>query len=168
VRLFVAVWPPADLVARLGDLQRPERPGVRWTTPDQWHVTLRFLGHLDDAEGVKAALLGVSELAAATTASAGPETRRLGTSLVCLPVAGLDELAGAVGGLTGGYGEPPSSDRPFRGHLTLARAKRGTSVGGLVGEPLSASWTVDSVTLVASDLHPQGARYHVVARYPLS
>jgi 2'-5' RNA ligase len=165
VRLFVAVWPPADVVARLGDLSRPERPGVRWTTPDQWHVTLRFLGRLDDAEEVKGALLGVSEVAAPTV-SAGPETRRLGPSIVSLPVAGLDEVAGAVGRLTDRYGDP-LPDRRFRGHLTLARAKRGASVGGLAGEPFEAGWTADEVTLVASDLHPRGARYQVVARYPL-
>jgi 2'-5' RNA ligase len=163
VRLFVAVWPPADVVARLGALSRAERPGVRWTTPDQWHVTLRFFGHLDDAEEVKGALLGVRSVAA-VTASAGPSTRRLGSSTVCLPVAGLDSVAGAVGRLPFGA---PLPDRPFRGHLTLARAKRGASLGGLVGEPFEASWAVDEVTLVASELHPEGARYRVVARYPL-
>src|SRR5947209_3556899 len=47
-RLFVAVWPPASLISQLRSLDRPARPGLRWTTEDQWHVTLRFLGGVDE------------------------------------------------------------------------------------------------------------------------
>ena len=53
-RLFVAVWPPPEVLDVLAALPRTERPGVRWTTRDQWHVTLRFLGMADPAEAVEA------------------------------------------------------------------------------------------------------------------
>jgi 2'-5' RNA ligase len=54
VRLFVAVWPPNDVVDVLADLPRPDVAGVRWTTQGQWHVTLRFLGQVaaDDVDQV--------------------------------------------------------------------------------------------------------------------
>ena len=54
VRLFVAVWPPADVVTRVAALPRPDVAGLRWTAPDHWHVTLRFLGSVPAAEPVAA------------------------------------------------------------------------------------------------------------------
>jgi RNA 2',3'-cyclic 3'-phosphodiesterase len=160
--LFVAVWPPEDVLSRLADLPRPERRGLRWTTRDQWHVTLRFLGSIDDVDGVKTALARV-ESAAGATAVAGPVVERLGRGILCLPVGGLEALAHAVVALTGGLGEP-ADDRPFRGHLTLARAKPGVDLTPLVGAPCSATWPVSEITLVASDTRPDGARYQIVAR----
>jgi 2'-5' RNA ligase len=165
VRLFVAVWPPDEVLDRLAGLRRPERPGVRWTTRDQWHVTVRFLGQLDDADQVKGALLGASEVTAPTL-TVGPVTRRLGPYIICLPVAGLHQVAEVVTELTAPFGEPPA-DRPFRGHLTLARGKKGANMGGLAGERFEASWIADEVTLVASNLHPHGARYQIIERFPL-
>jgi 2'-5' RNA ligase len=172
VRLFVAVWPPPEVLDAVEALDRPAQAGVRWTTREQWHVTLRFLGRVDDVEMVAARLGSVGAVAAAPsgvglTATAGPVTTGLGRSLVVLPVSGLDRLAAAVVGLTASFGEPPEP-RPFAGHVTLARAKRGAGVGGLVGAPLSARWPVSEVTLVASELHPAGARYSVLTRFSLS
>ena len=56
MRLFVAVWPPVDVVERLSELPRPAVDGVRWTTPDQWHVTIRFLGEVADHTSVSGRL----------------------------------------------------------------------------------------------------------------
>ncbi len=169
MRLFVAVWPPADVLDAIEALDRPARQGVRWTGRDQWHVTLRFLGRVDDVDSVTGPLAGVCSLAA-PVAVAGPLTGLLGSSIVMLPVSGLDDLAAAVVALTASVGEPPPS-RPFTGHLTLARARdrsRRVKVADLAGAALSAAWPVSEVTLVASDLHPSGARYEVVGRFPLA
>jgi 2'-5' RNA ligase len=160
--LFVAVWPPAEVLDALEHLERPARPGLRWTTRDQWHVTLRFLGRVEDPESVQDALQDLGWLPA-TTASAGPSTAKLGASILCVPVAGLDELAVAVAEAT--TGQPPPE--PYRGHLTLARAKRGVAIRDLAGVPFTAAWTVDQFSLVESETHPDGARYQVVAGYPL-
>ncbi|MDQ1444823.1 MAG: hypothetical protein QOI20_1287, partial [Acidimicrobiaceae bacterium] len=46
-RLFVAVWPRPEVVDALARLPRPDVPGLRWTGPDHWHVTLVFLGASD-------------------------------------------------------------------------------------------------------------------------
>jgi RNA 2',3'-cyclic 3'-phosphodiesterase len=166
VRLFVAVWPPSQVVARVAVLDRPAQRGVRWTTADQWHVTLRFLGSVSDAEVeiVRASLTGQGP-AAGTMAVAGPVVERLGRGVLCLPVAGLDELARRVRAATAGIGAH-EADRQFRGHLTLARAKPGADLRALAGVPLSASWPVEEVTLVASETRPQGAAYRVLARAP--
>jgi RNA 2',3'-cyclic 3'-phosphodiesterase len=160
VRLFVAVWPPADVVARLCELPRPDSRGLRWTTPDQWHVTLRFLGSVGDISGVKAAL-GRLESHAGATAVAGPAVGRLGRGIVCLPVGGLDGLARSVLNITSGVGE--RAERSFNGHITLARAKSGLAINPLAGVEFSAAWQVGEITLVESDTRPDGARYQIVA-----
>lgn len=171
-RLFVAVWPPADLVGRLAALPRPDVPGLRWTTPEQWHVTLRFLGRVEEGqvESVVEALAGVAAAQAAQVvpvrAAAGPATGRFGHRVLHLPVDGLGGLARAVAAATAGVGEPPE-DRAFSGHLTLARAKGRVNLRPLMGMPVAAAWPVDEVALVESRLSAAGARYDVVARFPL-
>jgi len=165
-RLFVAVWPPPDVVDALRALPRPEVPGLRWTTPDQWHVTLVFLGSRELAE-TSAAFHAVELPPGPVVAQVGPVTGRFGNRIVHVPVAGLDEVAAAVRASL-----PGDDDKPFKGHLTLARARerRGVDRSALysvVGVPLSASFPVSEVTLVASTLGRGPAHYEVVDRLAL-
>jgi 2'-5' RNA ligase len=169
VRLFVAVRPPEGVLDAVAALARPERPGVRWTTRDQWHVTLRFLGELDDPDPLAAALAAAPLPAA--EAAAGPRVAALGSGVVCLPVAGLEALAAAVGEASAGWGRPPE-DRPFRGHLTLARVDRRQVRGRtrprtLAGEALTARFPVTDVRLVRSHLGRSGPRYEDILTRPL-
>jgi 2'-5' RNA ligase len=165
MRLFVAVVPPPEVLDVVAALARPAQEGLRWTTPAQWHVTLRFLGRVDDPGPVADALRGVRSTAG--EAVLGPATARLGRSGVLhLPVAGLEAVAEEVVSRTAGIGRPPE-DRPFVGHLTLARAKGRVDWRALTGQPATARWRVDDVVLMESRLHPHGARYTVIERFPL-
>lgn len=168
MRLFVAVWPPAEVVEALRALPRPALERLRWTTSDQWHVTLLFLGQVDDLDGARRALgrVEAGSLGPAV-AKAGPATATLGPGVLCLPVGGLGPLAKAVAGAMAEMGQP--EDRPFRGHLTLARrqGRARTSLASLAGAALAVSWPVDAVTLVGSETHPAGARYRVLESLPL-
>ncbi len=161
MRLFVAVWPPPDVVAVLAALERPDLPTVRWTGPGQWHVTLRFFGEVPDDDAP--ALSDLSSVGLVPV-DLGPVTARLGRAVLAVPVTGLEALATAVGG------ERDRRGRPFRGHLTLARAKRsgGSIPASLAGSPAAAPWVVDEVTLVRSHLGGGPARYEIVARVPLA
>ena len=165
-RLFVAVWPPEDVLDALAGLPRPEVPGLRWTRRDQWHVTLRFLGAVDEAQPVVAAL-GTIDGAVPAEAVMGPAVERFGRRVLQVPVAGLDALATAVAGVTEGVGR--AEDRPFRGHLTLARARPGSRLDlrRLTGVPLAARWTARELCLVESVPSTGGSRYRVVERFPL-
>jgi 2'-5' RNA ligase len=157
LRLFVAVWPPDDVVSALHELPRPKSEGVRWSTPDQWHVTLRFLGSVDDVDGVLAALAAVEQPASGVTV--GPATTRLGQRILMLPVGGLDDLAHAL---------PFDLDLPFTGHLTLARARDRRSIPkALEGTPFEATWTATSFALVRSQTRAAGAVYDDIATFPL-
>jgi 2'-5' RNA ligase len=119
-RLFVAVWPPPDVVALLADTVArlaPSAPdGLRWTRPEQWHATLAFLG-TQDVEATVAAFRRINLPPGPVQAHVGPETGRFGSRIVHVPVAGLDGVAAAVRAALPGDG-----DRPVSGHLTLARA----------------------------------------------
>lgn len=143
-------------------LDRPAVDGVRWTRPDQWHVTLRFLGQTD-LEPVRAALAAVEVPPA--TARLGPAVGRFGHRVLHVPVGGLDGVAEAVVAATAGLGRPPD-DRPFAGHLTLARVAKGARVDlrRLAGAAVEGSWDVTEVCLVESRLSPAGASYEVVER----
>lgn len=161
-RRFVAVWPPAEVLDVVEALHRPVADGGRWTRRDQWHVTLRFLGDVA-VEPVVEALSGVG--AGPVVATLGPKVARLGRGVLHVPVSGLDELGAEVVERTASLGRPPD-DRPFRGHLTLARLA-GRPPKGVVGQPVSASFTVDAVHVVSSHLGGDAARYETDARIPL-
>lgn len=123
MRLFVAVRPPAEVVDALRALPRPPRRGLRWTSPSQWHVTLRFLGEVDDPAGVASAVATVPHRTRAgrPVAQLGSETAWFaGRRVLQVPVAGLDDLAAGVAGATASFG--PEGGPAFTGHLTLARA----------------------------------------------
>jgi 2'-5' RNA ligase len=163
-RLFVAVWPPAGAVEALAAIERPAWPDLRWTAPDQWHVTLRFLGRAVPAPDADAALAGVVHPPCLVTM--GPAVRPLGRHLLVVEVTGLDSLAAAVGRATVDL-VAQQGGRPWRGHLTIARARGRADLRRRGGQPLSASWRAEDFALVASQLHPQGARYRTLARYRL-
>jgi 2'-5' RNA ligase len=161
-RLFVAVWPPPSVIDVVAALARPERPRLRWTTREHWHVTLRFLGTADVEAARGALAVGVYPSAVARL---GPALIRLGRGVLAAPVSGLDRLAASVVAASEGLGRP-AEPRRFTGHLTLARS-RDRVPADLAGGSIEGSWPVSEITLVASHLHPHGARYEVLERYPV-
>jgi 2'-5' RNA ligase len=170
VRLFIAVWPSPAVLELLAALDRPALPSVRWTDAAAWHVTLRFLGEVDDAgaAAVTDAVRAASAGAAACEATMGPATTRLNRSILTVPVAGLDAVAAAVIDATRDLGEPPG-DRPFAGHITLARGRGRRPVPpSLAGRPVAATWTVRELTLERSHLGPGGPRYETLEALALT
>lgn len=132
--------------------------GVRYTTREQWHVTLRFLGEV----AVREAADAFTQVAfAAAEAVVGAAVARLGKSVVIAPVHGLDAVATAVSIAMDGVGDPPDYD-VFTGHLTLARLK-GRARPAMLGAPIEARFAVREIHLVRSELAPQGSRYETLA-----
>jgi RNA 2',3'-cyclic 3'-phosphodiesterase len=165
VRLFVAIWPPADVLDQVAALPRPSPERVRWTTPDQWHVTLRFLGNMASADPVAAALQAAG--AARAVATIGPVSEVVNPAVLWLPVGGLEDLAATVIAATAGMGQPPD-DHGYRGHLTLARAQgRRGRIPVLEPVHLSGSWEVSEVAVVESTLAKGGSRYTTIAQIAL-
>jgi 2'-5' RNA ligase len=158
-RLFVAVIPPANVLDLLATIPREARSDVRYTTREQWHVTLRFLGDADIDEA-SAALARVD--ATAAEAVLGPRVERLGRSVAMVPCAGLDSLATEVRRATADMEHPVEATRGFVGHLTIARMKSARACPAS-GFAVDASFAVTEVHLVRSHLSRDGSRYEIVA-----
>ena len=156
-RLFIAVWPPDEVVAELTTLHRKDQRGVRFVQPENWHITLRFFGECNPGE-VADALDGIS--LAPARARLGPAVDVLAARALVVPASGLDALAVAVSARTEKIGDP--SHKRFVGHLTLARVKSHVAMPRALGALVSAEFDVDEIALVHSRLEPDGARYETI------
>jgi len=161
-RLFVAIWPPDDVLDRLADVERPKDQGVKWVSQENLHITLRFLGDADETE-VAERLDEV--LLPAATAVVGPAFDLLGERSLISPVAGVDDLAGVVQHAVRGLGTEPERRR-FQGHITVARLARNARPRRSAGRRFDATFDVTEVALVASTLRDTGAVYDTVATWP--
>ena len=161
-RLFLAVWPPDEVAEELRALPRKDQRGVRFVRPENWHVTLRFLGACDP-ESVFDAMDGVTFEPA--TARVGPGVDLLFDRMLVVPVDGVDDLAAAANRRTALIGEPPR--KRFVGHLTIARVKPHAPMPKALGALVRAAFEVTEVALVESRLHPDGARYETLETWPV-
>ena len=170
VRLFVAVDLPDPIVQILSLLPHPARRGIQWTAPARWHITLRFLGGVDDPGAVAGVLscLGTRWSGGAVVARLGPTTAWFPAGRVLhVPVTGVDALAGAVHDATSWWGEPRGP--AFAGHVTLARFRgRDAIPDDLAGVPIAAHFEVPDVVLYESSPESKGASYKVMSRVPLT
>ena len=186
-RLFVAIELPAPVRVALAEaqalLRRANLP-VRWSQPEQMHLTLQFLGDTDAAQvPALAAAIGRAADAAAPLSlrlaglGAFPNTRR--PSVVWAGVAGdvpaLEALAAGLGRELAGLGIAQER-RPFRAHLTLGRTRReavppelariGAALASVLG-PTPVEWQADALVLFRSELGRDGARYTALAHAAL-
>jgi RNA 2',3'-cyclic 3'-phosphodiesterase len=161
-RLFVAVWPPEDVVTELMSLRRKDQRGVRFVPPENWHLTLRFLGEADP--DVVADALDGGEYPAAT-ARLGPGVDVRFDRALVVPATGIEALAAAVTSRTASLGEPPP--KRFVGHLTLARLKANAAMPPALGAYVSVEFDVAEIALVHSRLGPAGARYETIGAWPV-
>lgn len=182
VRLFVAVRPPdavLDAVEEVVGGARRSMVGPRWTGRDQWHVTLRFLGHVEGEQ------VGAISQALDTVSRMPPFPVRLGgggafprpsrARVVWLGLVGGDDpmtrLAGSVNGAVEPLGFEPEK-RDFHPHLTLARLRDPgdvtPAVEALGDGPVGPAFTVEEVVLYESRLSRKGARYEPLSAVALA
>jgi len=174
VRCFIGIPMPQTYQQGLERLVDRVRPGLRsrmsWTKPGNWHLTVKFLGEVDEilVEDIKTALSGVRFARFAIRAgSAGyfPNIRRPRVLWVGLS-QGADqcsELFVSVEQALEPLGIEPD-DHPFRSHLTLARIRqnKGDDWEELLKSIRSQPWgefVCDELVLWKSDLGPHGPTY---------
>jgi len=190
-RLFVGVPLPdsvRDEVGRLVERVRTSAAGdaggegreVRWVRIEGLHLTLRFLGPtLDERRPAVEAAMRTAAAGArpfpiriggggAFPSPARPRVLWLGVT------AGAEQLAALAGDLAAALaaaGWPPQ-ERPFRAHLTLARAD-GVRAGpatarALVAEAerFSGEWVADRIVLFESHTGGGPARYDALLEVP--
>jgi 2'-5' RNA ligase len=187
MRLFVAVAVPGHAADELDGAVAPLRqswPALRWTGREAWHVTLAFLGEVNETASARLGprlgraaarhpCLAVSLGGAGAFPGAG-RARVLWTGVQGEPL-GLAALAASVAAGARRAGAPPAEEgRRFQPHLTLARCREPVdarplvdSLSGYAGTP----WTAQEIYLIRSHL-PAGRphdrpRYETLGRWPL-
>ena len=175
-RLFVALGLPGEVKDKLSEISGG-LPGADWTEPEQYHLTLRFLGEVDEpALGDLRAGLGSLSARSFYLTLRGlgvfplrgdPETLWVGAERN----EALVGLRNKIESLVVRRGQPPES-RKFHPHVTLARVRgsRPDWVGAFVaGHALfaAAEIPVESFALYSSRPTPNGSVYTVEGEYPL-
>src|SRR5271168_5162127 len=182
MRLFVAFDVPEDVRAALGELMGRLKPkfssGARWVRPEEMHVTLKFIGHVETER------LGAIQAALATVEWTGPAemhfrgarffpSERFPRVLACEVEASTNtaELAGKIDRALVPLGIP-AEGREFAPHLTLARLKSREDTADLLrAAPEMAARDFGAARetefhLMESFLRPSGAEYRRVETYP--
>ena len=178
----MAIALPPEAASELDGVVAPLRPAwpeLRWTGVDAWHLTLAFLGEVDEVVTGKLAHrmhnaarrhapLSLS-LAGAGAFPGATRARVLWTGIRG-NLEGLAALAASVGAGARRAGAPPANGRRgYQPHLTLARCRAPADVRSLVatlsgfeGTP----WIAGEIYLIHSRLeaHP---RYEVLGTWPL-
>jgi 2'-5' RNA ligase len=175
MRLFVALCLPDDVAAMLQLLQSGV-PGARWSTRDQLHITLRFIGEVDGrlatsaddvlstvrAPAFRLKLKDVGQFGGKNPSAlwAGVET-----SPPLMHVQRKVEVALQRAGL-------PAETRKYMPHVTLARlrgAPRIRVIDYLTHHALfaSAEFDVNGFILYSSHTTPNGSLYRAERAYQL-
>jgi 2'-5' RNA ligase len=172
----------AALATAAAELKRhTEALPVSWVAPENFHVTVKFLGHVDDARVQR--VIEALHTAARGHAPFDLEVRGLGafpsTTRARVLWAGLTCGTAALGTLAASVEDALAplgfarEDRPFSPHITLARVREPRRAPELA-EALSVASgrrfgrvAVPEIALMRSDLSPRGARYTTLASISL-
>jgi RNA 2',3'-cyclic 3'-phosphodiesterase len=162
IRLFAALRPPPavrnTLLARMSGV-----PGARWQDDDQLHLTLRYIGEVDER------VAGDVATALASVAGAAPTVRLAGV--------GRFEKRGRTDALWAGVAPHDALAALHRKmpHITLARLSRGVGAEAEIDAWIVANAALASdafamthIVLYESTLRREGASYEALARWPLA
>ena len=175
-RLFVGLEIPREVGQALS-LLRGGLPGARWIDPENYHITLRFIGDIDDrlAHDIASLLDGVKRRSfevrfGGLAAFGGRKPRAIVVGVE--PIQPLVELQAELERLMQRLGLEPEG-RKFTPHVTLARLRDVSSRD--VAEYLStrgplfgSSFHVSRFVLFSARASVGGGPYVVEADYPLA
>ena len=176
MRTFVAIEMPQqvlDALRGLSDRLRASGSRVSWVKPENMHLTLRFLGDVDEEHIDRLAAIlceaykGMIPFAASVRGTgAFPNMRR--PSVIWVGVepfeGGLATVQTAAESAARAIGLPPE-DKTFHPHLTLARIKDAREARPLMDlfacerDFHAGDFTVAGVSLFCSQLTPHGPIY---------
>jgi len=188
VRLFVAVEIGETLAkgaAKLNEeLERrataaAKRAKVTWIPADRMHLTIRFIGEVDDGKALMVREALEEPLAVApfslTLCGAGTFPKSGTPRVVWLGVVeGREQLLGVEREITARLTPLgiPEEERAYSPHLTLARVrdpaglKSTRLLDGLTDRRIGTT-QIDAITLFHSKLSPKGPTYTPLLRTPL-
>jgi 2'-5' RNA ligase len=178
MRLFLAVFPPADVqraAAEIIDALRRPGDSVSWVKPDNLHYTLRFIGEVgeDGARRIAEAAHAAAGSCAAFDAVLGgvgafPNARRARVLWLGMTAGDreLVALAKALEHALDSRGFEPER-RAFSPHLTIGRVRESRDdwtprlAEAPEADPVRTRFRVDRLCVVESRLNPKGSIYTV-------
>jgi len=176
IRLFVALALPDDVAQGLLMLESGV-PGARWSTREQLHLTLRFIGDVEegDARAIDETLSGISaprftlELKGVGVFG-GKNPRALWVGVA--PNEALVHLQRKIESVMQRLGFP-AEERKFTPHVTLARLRAAPTervIDYVAGHSLyrSGPFETNAFILYSSRLTPNGSIYAAERDYSLT
>lgn len=174
-----------QLAAYVDSLRRI--PGVRFMPSESYHVTLKFLGEVQDLERVKQAAEEVrAEKFEVSFREAGFFPNPKAPRVFWAGIHADDRLPHLASALEESLAQAgfPREERPFHPHLTLARSGSGSPTPRRDEQPVAGfralvyvveknpppdfgTMTANEFFLYESKLSPRGAQYSKLARYAL-
>jgi 2'-5' RNA ligase len=187
MRVFIAIDINDKIRKAIADLQKQldskldiKRGDVKWVEPDNIHLTLKFLGEIEDEQAAEVCEISkqVAEAHKNFTLNIESVESFGGRSAKVVWVGagkGADELIGLQKDLDGRLEEAgyPKDEREFSAHLTLCRVrnpKAGFKLADVCREFADyklGSISVDAVRVYQSQLTPKGPIYTVLGNYKL-
>lgn len=185
--MFVALVPPEPAIADLAEFLEPRQraaTGFRWTTHEQWHVTLAFLAdvaerRLDDLVE-RLARAGRRRTRFDVRLRSGGAFPNAGRAKVLYAAADAGPMAEELRRLAVGAraaaakaGAPPEGSR-FHPHVTLARLRAPVDVTRwlrVLDAYQGPVWRAEEIVLVESHLGEgprRRPRYEIVDTFPLA
>lgn len=177
MRLFIAIELPDGFKKALGRL-RADVPGARWVPSEQLHLTLAFLGEVEErTAGELSERLALIQVPPFQLRFSEPgcfpnrhRPRVLWAGLE--PNPRLTHLAGRVHEAVLACGIP-QEERPFSPHITLARLKFPAvrEVGAFLTMPQKMKlppFPVREITLFQSLLTPHGSVHIPIRTFPMT
>ena len=177
IRVFISIGIPdkSALNGPLSDLRRVR--GIRTSPPEQIHITLRFIGDVDESkvdeieDCVCRAAEGVGPFEVVVS-GAGAFPRRDRPSVVWIgasPQKEMASLADAIGRnlRAAGIG---FDTKPFKSHITVGRCREPVDLSDFFSRYESvefARFICGEVLVMRSVLGPLGAKHSVLRRIPL-
>ena len=176
IRTFWAIDLPRETKNVLSALQaglRTKMPAASWPPPENFHLTLAFLGNIQEASlhevleaGRRVALAHSPFTLSSSGLGAFPDPKR--ARILWLGLEANASVANLARDLQGAMGQLGLvlDEKPFIPHLTLARFRHPAAIH-LEPSKLAVSVDVKELVLFESRVGPKGSIYTALGSFPL-
>lgn len=178
MRTFIAIEIPRQIKKKIDQLIAQEKNNqlpIKWTKFENLHITLKFLGEIDDVK--KREIIHVLE---ETSKAFTPFIVNL-DGIGCFPhpgnprvlwigvkhgVAMVTDIACNIEKSMVDIGF--MKEKRFHAHVTIGRTRKPCKIENILAKPFySEDFSVESISLFKSNLTPQGPQYEILAKFKL-
>lgn len=183
-RIFIAINLPQEIKTKLGNYQSfwQDLP-AKWVKPENWHITLAFLGYLNDEE-----LLKVCQITKEVAERHSPflinlkkivygPPKKMPPRMIWVEGEKSEELGKLQKDLENSLAGKinfETENRPYTPHITLARIRQWEfrqiepEERPEINEEIDLSFQVNSIEVMESKLKRGGAEYTILESFLLS